>query len=121
MPSGLMLAYLGDCVYELYVRKQLINQNYKNMATVQKKSLDFVSAKSQRKHLENLINNEILSDEEIEYVRQGRNLNSGKSKSSDIITYRYATGLEYLIGILMYNNNIKRIEEIMNYILVGGI
>ena len=120
MPNGLMLAYLGDAVYELYIRQHLINLNFKDMDTVQKRSLAFVSAKSQRKHLERLLNNDMLSEEEQDYVRQGRNLHSGKSKSSDIITYRHATGLEYLIGILMYNNNQKRIEEIMNYILVGG-
>ena len=119
MPNVIMIAYLGDAVYELYVRNCLLTLNIGKMDDIQKKSLDYVSAKSQRHHLEKLINNQFLNEQELDYIKIGRNAKGGKSKSTDIITYRHATGLEYLIGILYYNNQIERIEEIMKYILEG--
>ena len=112
----LEIAYLGDAVYELYIREYLINNKLGKMKDIQKMSLTFVSAISQRRILEDLISNNILTDEEIDLVRIGRNAKGGKSKSSDIITYRYATGLEYLIGYL-YLNNSERLKLIMTYIL----
>lgn len=119
MPNVIMIAYLGDAVYELYVRKYLLTLNIGKMVKIQKESLGYVSAKSQRHHLEILIDNQILNEKELEYIKIGRNAKGGKSKSTDIITYRHATGLEYLIGILYYNNQIERIDELMNYILEG--
>ncbi len=117
MPNIIMIAYLGDAVYELYVREFLLTQNIGKMDDIQKHSLDFVSARSQRHHLERLINNNVLDEQEVELIKIGRNAKGGKSKSTDIITYRHATGLEYLIGILYYNKQINRIETIMHYIL----
>jgi ribonuclease-3 family protein len=119
MPNSITIAYLGDAVYELYIREYLLSLNLGKIKDIQKESLKFISANSQRKHLENLINNNILSQEEVEYVKIGRNTKGGKSKSTDIITYRIATGLEYLIGRLYLENNHQRIKEIINYITGG--
>ena len=80
-------------------------------------SLDYVSAKSQRLHLERLMNENILSDEELEIVKWGRNAKGAKTKHADIVTYRLATGLEALIGKLYFDNKKDRIEEIMKFIL----
>lgn len=117
MPNVLMLAYVGDAVYELYVRDYLVRKNFTNMKNIQKESLNYVSASSQRRILEELINNDILTTEEIDIVKSGRNAKGGKSKNADIVTYRYATGFEYLIGYLHYNNNDDRISEIMKSVL----
>ena len=119
MKNSLVLAYLGDAVYELYIREHLISMGISNVNDLQRKSLDFVSAKSQRKHLENLINDNVLTEEEIELSKRGRNAKGGKSKSSDIVTYRIATGLEYVIGYLYLENKMSRIKEIMDYITKG--
>ena len=62
-----------------------------------------------------MINNNILSEDEIEIVNRGRNADSHKSKTTDIVTYKKATGLECLIGYL-YKNNLERCNEIMNFI-----
>lgn len=118
MPNSIVIAYLGDAVYELYIRKFLVSEIVK-IKDIQKESLKYVSAISQRKHLECLINNNFLIEKEMEYVKIGRNIKHGKSKSTDIVTYRLATGLEYLIGRLYLENNIKRVEEIMNHIIGG--
>lgn len=114
--NNLVLAYLGDAVYELHIRKYLINQGIAKVKDLQEASLKYVSAKSQRRILEELINLSYLSDEELEIVNRGRNASSHSSKTTDIITYKKATGLECLIGYL-YQNNIERCNEILDYIV----
>lgn len=114
--ENLILAYLGDAVYELYVRNHLINSGIANVNELQNKSLKYVSATSQRQILEKLINENILTAEEQEIVRKGRNSKSHKSKATDVVTYHMATGFECLIGYL-YKNNKARLEEIMEVIL----
>ncbi len=115
--SPLVLAYMGDTIYEQYVRERLIRQGIAKIGELQQKSLDYVSAKSQRKHLERLESNNFLTDEELEIVKWGRNAKGAKSKHADIVTYRLATGLETLIGKLYFDNKQERIKEIMNFIL----
>lgn len=115
--ENLILAYLGDAVFELYVRNYLINnQQIKKVNELQKESLKYVSAKSQRKILEQLEQNNYLTPEELEIVKKGRNTKMHKSKNNDTITYHKATGFECLIGYL-YQNDKKRLEEIMEIIL----
>ena len=116
----LALAYLGDSIYELYVREQLIKRGIVKVNNLQKEAVNYVSARAQAKFLEKMLKEEILSDEEITIVKRARN-NKGKSnpKNTDIITYKHATGLEALIGYLYLEENNKRIEELMNFILGG--
>ena len=113
--KNLIYAYLGDAVYELYIREFLIKKGISNVHDLQEESIKYVSAKSQRRILEELINNNILTNEEIEIVKQGRNAPSHKSKSTDVVTYHKSTGFECLIGYL-YQNDIKRLNEIMEVI-----
>ena len=115
--NNLVLAYLGDAVYELYIREYLINKGICKVNDLQNESLKYVSAKSQSSHLDRLINASFLTEEEIEIVKRGRNMSSHKSKSTDIITYKRSTGLECLIGSLRINNNYSRIKEIMDFIV----
>lgn len=114
--NNLVLAYLGDAVYELYIREYLINSNICNVKDLQKNSINYVSATSQRRILEKLINNNILTEEEITIVNRGRNADSHKSKTTDIITYKKATGFECLIGYL-YQNNKDRMKELLDLIV----
>ena len=115
--NNLVLAYLGDAVYELYIREYLIEKNFCKVNDLQNESLKYVSAKSQSSHLYRLINSNFLTEEEIEIVKRGRNMSSHRSKSTDIITYKRSTGLECLIGSLKVNNNDGRIKEIMDFIV----
>lgn len=114
--NNLVLAYLGDAVYDLYVREFLIEKGIAKVKDLQKNSLKYVSAVSQTQILENLINDGILTESEIEIVKQGRNARSHKSVSTDIITYKKATGFETLIGYL-YKNDKERLDEIMKEVL----
>ena len=114
----LVLAYLGDGIYENYVRKYLINKGIGNVNDLQKEATSYVSAKSQAKFLQDMIDNNVLSEEELDVVRRARNYKTtSHPKNCDIITYKYATGLEALIGYLNLEENNERIDEIMNFIL----
>ena len=117
MYGPLVCAYMGDTIYEMFVREFLIKQGITKVGELQQSSLKYVSAKSQRKHLERLIDEDFLTPEELDIVKWGRNAKGTKSKSTDIITYRLATGLEALIGKLHFDNKDDRIREIMKYIL----
>ena len=114
----LVLAYMGDTVYEDYIRKYLINKGIGNVNDLQSASLDYVSAKAQAKYVQEMIDKEYLTSEELDIVKRARNYKTtSHPKSCDIITYKYATGLEALIGYLYLDGNIERINEIMNFII----
>ena len=115
--SPLVMAYMGDTIYEQYVREFLIRKGLSKIGELQARSLEYVSANSQRKHLERLIDDNFLTEEELEIVKWGRNAKGAKTKHADIVTYRLATGLEALIGKLYFDNKQDRIKEIMKYIL----
>ena len=114
----IVLAYLGDAIYENYVRKHLINQGIGNVNALQSESLKCVSAKAQANYLKDMLENNKLTEEEIDVVKRARNYKTtSHPKSCDIVTYKYATGLEALIGYLDLKGNKERIDEIMNFIL----
>ena len=114
----LVLAYLGDSIYEVYIRKYLVDKGISKVKDLQAESIKYVSAKSQSNYLKQLFDNNILNEEEINIVKCARNHKSNhKPKNCDIITYKLATGFEALIGYLYLEEKIDRIEEIINYIL----
>ncbi len=114
--NNLVLAYLGDAAYELYIREYLIKSGLAKVNDLQKASLKYVSAKSQREILELLDNNDIFTEAERIIIKRGRNASSHGSKNTDIITYKKSTGLECLIGYL-YTNNKNRYYEIMKKVV----
>ena len=114
------LAYLGDAIYEVYIRDYLINQGIAKVEELQKEAINYVSAKAQFKILNYLIDNNILLSDEIDIVKRGRNYKrESHPKNTDIITYKMATGFEALIGYLYLDNKKNRIDELMNYIFGG--
>ena len=114
----LVLAYLGDTIYDNYIRRYLINSGIGIVNDLQKNATNYVSAVNQAKFLTEMMDSEFLSLEELDVVKRARNYKTtSHPKSCDIITYKYATGLEALIGYLDLKNNKERIEEIMNFIL----
>jgi len=118
--NSLVYAYIGDSVYETHIRKYLINQKISKVNELQKESVKYVSASSQAKIISTLIENNILTEEELEIYKRARNHKSNhKPKSTDIVSYKCATGLEAIIGYLYLNNQFERIDIIMNHILGG--
>ena len=114
------LAYLGDAVYEVYIRNYLINKGIAKVIDLQSEAVKYVSAKNQNKILNYLTDNNFLKPDELEIVRRGRNYKrEGHPKNTDIITYKMSTGFEALIGYLYLDNKMERLNEIINYILGG--
>mgnify|MGYP004451859609 CR=1 FL=1 len=111
------LAYLGDSVFEVYVRNKLINSGIYKVDLLQKRAIYYVSAKGQARILRNLIDNNFLTEEELEVVHRGRNYKrSAHPKNTDIVTYKMSTGFEALIGFLYLKNDNARINEIFEEI-----
>ena len=71
--SSLVLAYLGDTIYEDYVREYLIRSGIANVNDLQKESIKYVSAKSQCEILKKLINEDFFTDSELEIIKRARN------------------------------------------------
>ena len=113
-----VLALLGDAIFSLYIREELLNLGINNPKKLQQKSIDYVSAKGQVRILNNLIDNNFLTEEELDIVKRGRN-NKKEShpKNTEIITYKLSTGFEALLGDL-YLNNKDRLKEVLNQIEV---
>ena len=116
----LALAYLGDAIYEERVREYLIRSGISLVDDLQKETIRYVSARNQAKNISYLINTKYLTDREINIVKRGRNYKKNRHpRHTDIITYKLSTGFETLIGYLYLNNEKKRVEEIIAYILGG--
>lgn len=117
----LALAYLGDAIYEERVREYLIRSGISLVDDLQKETIRYVSAKNQAKIISYLINTKYLTDREINIVKRGRNYKKNRHpRHTDIITYKLSTGFETLVGYLYLNNEKKRVEEIIAYILGGS-
>lgn len=112
------MAYLGDAVYELYIREYLINKGIIYADQLQKEEVRYVSAKGQVRILNYLLDHDVLNEEEVDIVKRGRNYKRNyHPRNTDIMTYKMSTGFEALIGYL-YLNNKSRLEEILKYIEV---
>lgn len=113
----LSLAYLGDAVFEIKIRNYLVNFGYK-VNKLQKLAMNYVTAKNQCKFINYFIDNNILSEKELDFVKRGRNACvHSHPKNTDIVTYKWATGFESLFGYLYIENKIERIDELINIIL----
>ncbi|CAH0347492.1 Mini-ribonuclease 3 [Bacillus sp. CECT 9360] len=112
--GSLALAYMGDAVYETYIRHHLIQKGAVKPNLLHKEATSFVSAKAQSKVIHYLLENEKLTEEELAVVRRGRNAKSGTvPKNTDVQTYRYGTAFEALIGYLYLAEQKDRLEEII--------
>ena len=113
----LVLAYLGDTIYENYVRHYLINKKIGNVNDLQTASINYVSAKNQARFLEELMDDNFFSEDEINVIKRARNYKSNSHpKNTDIITYKHATGLEAVIGYLDMLGKKDRIDLLMSKI-----
>ena len=117
MMSPLTWAYIGDCVYELYVREELINKTNLKPHKLHIEAIKYVKAKKQSEILKEILPN--LTEEEQDIVRRGRNAeNHHLPKNASVQEYMYATAFEALIGYLYLNKKDERLKEILGLIEV---
>lgn len=112
--SAASLAYLGDCIYELYARRHFFFPPL-SINEYNKRVMDVVKCESQDLLLNKLLGEDFLTQEERDILRWGRNIVSSKTrtrKRAGIAVYNRASSLETLIGYL-YLTNFKRLEQLM--------
>ena len=110
--SSLALAYIGDAVYEVYVRAYLLEGGNIPVKKLHKLSIGYVCAGAQSNIVHKL--EEHLTEEERAVYKRGRNAHSNTSaKNAGIVDYRHATGFEALIGYLYLSNENDRMLEII--------
>lgn len=121
VPS-LSLAYLGDAVYAVHIRKYLIeNYPYLKPDELHRKSNQMVSARAQAEALHHLKRENYLTEEEWNIAKKARNKSSAtRAKNASIKEYRNASGLEALVGYLDLMCNEQRITELMSEIIKYG-
>lgn len=118
--NSLVLAYIGDSVYEVFVREFLVSNGICKVDKLQKEAIKYVSAKAQAAFVSSLIDNNILSDDELDVFYRARNHKGNRHpKNTDIVTYKISTGFEAVIGYLYLNHNFDRLKYIINIILEG--
>ncbi len=115
--SPLVLAYIGDTIYESYIREYLIRKNInKKVNDLHKSAIKYVNAKAQATVMHEI--EEELSEDELRIYKRGRNQKSHTSpKNADIIDYKCATGFEALVGYLHLGGEKDRLD----YIVEKGI
>lgn len=115
MLSPLQLAYVGDAVYELLIRTNILKKEL-SVNHLHKSAKKYVKAEGQSKIVHFL--EPILTENEKYYVKKGRNTKTNSSpKNADLIDYKYATGFECLMGYLYLTNQDERLAQIFDYIL----
>lgn len=113
--SPLTWAYVGDSVYELFVRTHLVNKTKLKPHKLHIESIKYVKAKAQAEILKKVEN--YLTEDEKNIVRRGRNAeNHHLPKNANIEEYMYSTAFEALIGYLYLCKQDERLKEIMEYI-----
>ncbi|MGM9942379.1 MAG: Mini-ribonuclease 3 [Bulleidia sp.] len=111
--SGRTLAFLGDAVWSLAVRKYLLEEGEGRGKTLQKRSIAYVSAKAQAHFYQIMHEEGFLCEEEEAVFYRGRNANNGAvPKNTDVQTYRISTGFEAILGALELEGKEGRIREL---------
>lgn len=116
--GGATLAYLGDAVYEVAVRRHLLEQGQTVPHKLHQLATHYVSAAAQAELIDAMTTAEILSADEWSYFKRGRNAQSyTKAKNADWATYSHSTGFEALIGYLAATDQPERLREILDWCL----
>ena len=114
--NGIALAFEGDAVYSMYIRRHLIFQGLTKPNQLHREATKYVSAKAQANLISLMLEEGILTDKEEDIYKRGRNANSHtKAKNTDIVTYRMSTGFEAVMGYLHMTEAIERLEELIDW------
>ena len=113
--NTIALAFLGDAIYELYIRDHLFEKiNKQRPDQMHKAAVKFVKASSQCESIKRLIKEEFLTEEELALVKRARNHKvATKAKNASMVEYKWATAFEALLGYLYLSDQKERLEEVM--------
>ena len=114
--NGIALAFEGDAVYSMYIRRHLIFQGLTKPNQLHREATKYVSAKAQANLISLMLEEGILTEKEEDIYKRGRNANSHtKAKNTDVVTYRMSTGFEAVMGYLHMTEAIERLEELIDW------
>ena len=114
--NSTMLAFVGDSFYDLKIREMLCRKGINKPKRLHQLAVNYVSAKAQAEMLKHLIQEEMLTEKELEVVKKGRNTKSRSiPKNTDVLTYMHSTAFEALIGYLYLSNQSERLDMIILY------
>lgn len=116
--SPLVLAYIGDAVYELAVRTRLVDESDAPVNTLHRRAAAEVRASTQAQKVEAL--DSLLTDAEREIVRRARNTKSTVPRSASVFEYRYSTAFEALLGYLFLAGDMDRLVYILEQAIMIG-
>ncbi len=114
--GSLSLAYIGDAVFEIFARTKVVREHNSNVNKMNSLTKEYVKAVNQAKMYDKAV--EIATEEEQGVLRRGRNAKANhNAKNASVAEYKHATGLEALFGYLYLTGQIKRLEEVFEYII----
>lgn len=112
----LVWAYIGDSVYELFIRLELVNTTKLKPHELHIKAIEYVKAKAQSELLSKIYDE--LTENEKDIVRRGRNAQSHHlPKNASRTDYQYSTAFEALIGYLYLTKQDERLQEILQKLI----
>ncbi len=111
--SPLALAYIGDSIYDLFVRTMILSKGNRHVTQMHRDSVHFVKAHSQAVSAYEI--ESILTEDEMRVLKWGRNAKSNTTpKNADVTDYRMATGFETLIGYLYLSGENERLSHLLH-------
>lgn len=114
--NALALAYMGDAVLERAVREHLLVNGMIRPNALHREATNYVSAKAQSNIVHEMIEQNILTEEELATYKRGRNAKSGTvPKNTDVQTYRASSGFEAVLGSLYLLENHARVDELIHF------
>lgn len=110
--SPLLLAFIGDSVYDICIRTALVKQGNRQVQKIHKRATDFVSARAQSETVDRL--QSFFTEDEMSIFKRGKNAKfHTKAKNADTMEYKRATGLEAVFGYLYLKGETDRILELV--------
>ncbi len=114
--SPIVWAYIGDAIYELYIRTMVISKGLTKVNQLHNETVKYVKASAQASFMHEIIDK--LTPDEINIMKKGRNAKSTVPRKTEVMDYRYSTGLESLLGYLYLQDNQERMQEILQMVQV---
>ena len=113
--NGLTLAYVGDAIFEVYMRNYALEKGLVKVKNLHQYVVPKVSNKAEAKYINYLIENNYLSEDEVNIFLKGRNAKI-HTVHKNLDEYHAATGFEALIGYLYLEKRLDRLAEIINLV-----
>lgn len=110
------LAFIGDTVYELFVRESLVTEANRPVSELNKRKVSLVNCEAQAEAVRRITPS--LTDEELSVYKRGRNaFTKNTPKNSSVADYHSATGLEALFGYLYLSGRVDRLRELFEIVI----